>query len=54
MSIYGSRVGIKGQDTIYIIHFQIKEEEKIALDREMRKGCFLGLWEKVWVVIPHH
>ena len=32
----------------YIRPFPIQEEEKIIVDREMRKGCLLGILRKGW------
>ena len=44
------KVKLKLNDKIsfYIKPFPIKEEEKITVDKEMRKGCLLGNLRKGW------
>ena len=37
---------LKDKTSFYIRPFPIKEEEKIIVDREMRKGCLLGILRK--------
>ena len=37
---------VKDKTPFYIRPFPIKEEEKIIVDREMRKGCLLGILRK--------
>ena len=37
---------LKDKTPFYIRPSPIKEEEKIIVDREMRKGCFLGILRK--------
>ena len=40
------KLELKGKTPFYIRPFPIKEEEKIVVDREMRKGCLLGILRK--------
>ena len=40
------KLKLKDKTPIYIRPFPIKEEEKITVDREMRKGCLLGILRK--------
>ena len=37
------KLELKDKNPFYIRPFPIKEEEKIIVDREMRKGCLLGI-----------
>ena len=40
------KLELKDKTPFYIRPFPIKEEEKIIVDREMRKGCLLGILRK--------
>ena len=40
------KLELKDKTPIYIRHFPITEEEKIIVDREIRKGCLLGILRK--------
>ena len=40
------KLELKNKTLFYIRPFPIKEEEKIIVDREMRKGCLLGILRK--------
>ena len=40
------KLELKDKTSFYIRPFPIKEEERIIVDREMRKGCLLGILRK--------
>ena len=40
------KLELKDKTPFYIRSFPIKEEEKIIVDREIRKGCLLGILRK--------
>ena len=46
MSNMEVKLELKDKTPFYIRPFPIKEEEKIIVDREMRKGCLLGILGK--------
>ena len=46
MSKYGGRVRIRDETPFFIRPFPIKETDKDIVDKEMRKGCLLGILKK--------
>ena len=46
MSKYEVKLELKDKTLFYIRPFPIKEEEKIIVDREMKKACLLGILGK--------
>ena len=46
MSEYGGRVRIKDKPLFFIRPFPIKESDKEIVNKEMRRGCLLGILKK--------
>ena len=46
------KLELNNKDIFYIRIFPFKEEEKIVLDKEIRKGCLLGILRKHLITYP--